>query len=234
MQLSCYIHRSPLGAGLVDRLADYRWSSESAPAADRRRTVRGAFDLINHRASGVKFSANLSHTAMDQEDQRNQHLPALKGLSDFRRVMRRLLAWGWRIQTSTWHFWSCCCQDYGIWQWNAWHQAGTRLAWGYSETCGGLFEAKSLQTQIIHRLIWHYSPQNVTPLAIPGIHKAWRHSLLWYSIFKNIVLIDFAPSTRTCPKTWHGFSEEIYNTIFKKHPIYWNFDPKECSRRRRF
>ena len=27
MQLSCYIHRNPLRAGLVDRLADYRWSS---------------------------------------------------------------------------------------------------------------------------------------------------------------------------------------------------------------
>jgi len=27
MQLSCYIHRNPLQAGLVNRLADYRWSS---------------------------------------------------------------------------------------------------------------------------------------------------------------------------------------------------------------
>ncbi|MHA1629742.1 MAG: REP-associated tyrosine transposase [Candidatus Heimdallarchaeota archaeon] len=27
MQLSCYIHRNPLRAGLVNRLADYRWSS---------------------------------------------------------------------------------------------------------------------------------------------------------------------------------------------------------------
>jgi hypothetical protein len=27
MQLSCYIHRNPLRAGLVKRLADYRWSS---------------------------------------------------------------------------------------------------------------------------------------------------------------------------------------------------------------
>jgi REP element-mobilizing transposase RayT len=27
MQLSCYIHRNPLRAGLVDRLADYQWSS---------------------------------------------------------------------------------------------------------------------------------------------------------------------------------------------------------------
>ena len=27
MQLSCYIHRNPLRAGIVKRLADYRWSS---------------------------------------------------------------------------------------------------------------------------------------------------------------------------------------------------------------
>jgi len=27
MQLSCYIHRNPLRAGIVERLADYRWSS---------------------------------------------------------------------------------------------------------------------------------------------------------------------------------------------------------------
>lgn len=27
MQLSCYIHRNPLRGGLVNRLADYRWSS---------------------------------------------------------------------------------------------------------------------------------------------------------------------------------------------------------------
>jgi len=27
MQLSCYIHRNPLRAGLIERLADYPWSS---------------------------------------------------------------------------------------------------------------------------------------------------------------------------------------------------------------
>ncbi len=32
MQLSCYIHRNPLRAGLVNRLADYRWSSYRAYA----------------------------------------------------------------------------------------------------------------------------------------------------------------------------------------------------------
>jgi REP element-mobilizing transposase RayT len=32
MQLSCYIHRNPLRAGIVHRLADYRWSSYKAYA----------------------------------------------------------------------------------------------------------------------------------------------------------------------------------------------------------
>ena len=32
MQLSCYIHRNPLRAGLVNRLVDYRWSSYRAYA----------------------------------------------------------------------------------------------------------------------------------------------------------------------------------------------------------
>jgi hypothetical protein len=27
LQLSCYVHRNPLRAGLVQRLADFRWSS---------------------------------------------------------------------------------------------------------------------------------------------------------------------------------------------------------------
>jgi putative transposase len=35
-QLSCYIHRNPLRAGIVDRLADYRWSSYRAYAYKRR------------------------------------------------------------------------------------------------------------------------------------------------------------------------------------------------------
>ena len=32
MRLSCYIHRNPLRAGIIDRLADYRWSSYKAYA----------------------------------------------------------------------------------------------------------------------------------------------------------------------------------------------------------
>jgi hypothetical protein len=36
MELSCYIHRNPLGAGIVKRLADYRWSSYLADAYGRQ------------------------------------------------------------------------------------------------------------------------------------------------------------------------------------------------------
>ncbi len=36
MQLSCYIHRNPLRAGIVRRLMDYRWSSYPAYAYERR------------------------------------------------------------------------------------------------------------------------------------------------------------------------------------------------------
>ena len=35
MQLSCYIHRNPVRAGLVERLAEYRWSSYIAYAYER-------------------------------------------------------------------------------------------------------------------------------------------------------------------------------------------------------
>jgi REP element-mobilizing transposase RayT len=36
LQLSCYIHRNPLRAGVVERLADYRWSSYLAYAYGRK------------------------------------------------------------------------------------------------------------------------------------------------------------------------------------------------------
>lgn len=36
MQLSCYIHRNPLRAGIVGRLADYRWSSYPAYAYKKK------------------------------------------------------------------------------------------------------------------------------------------------------------------------------------------------------
>jgi REP element-mobilizing transposase RayT len=38
MQLSCYIHRNPVRAGIVNRLIDYSWSSYQAYAYDRNKT----------------------------------------------------------------------------------------------------------------------------------------------------------------------------------------------------
>jgi hypothetical protein len=40
MQLSFYIHKNPLRAGMVKRLIDYRWSSYRAYAYNRRHVNR--------------------------------------------------------------------------------------------------------------------------------------------------------------------------------------------------
>ena len=46
LQLSCYIHRNPLRAGIVKRLADYRWSSFLAYAYGRKAPKWLQTDLI--------------------------------------------------------------------------------------------------------------------------------------------------------------------------------------------
>jgi len=46
LQLSCYIHRNPLRAGIVKRLADYPWSSYLAYAYDRKVPPWLSTDLI--------------------------------------------------------------------------------------------------------------------------------------------------------------------------------------------
>jgi hypothetical protein len=46
LQLSCYIHRNPLRAGIVKRLADYRWSSYLAYAYGRKAFEWLQTDLI--------------------------------------------------------------------------------------------------------------------------------------------------------------------------------------------
>jgi REP element-mobilizing transposase RayT len=52
MQLSCYIHRNPLRAGLVNRLADYRWSSYCTYAYKASRTSWLNTDLILSQFNG--------------------------------------------------------------------------------------------------------------------------------------------------------------------------------------
>jgi hypothetical protein len=46
LQLSCYIHRNPLRAGVVKRLADYRWSSYLSYAYGRKATEWLQTELI--------------------------------------------------------------------------------------------------------------------------------------------------------------------------------------------
>jgi len=52
MQLSCYIHRNPLRAGLVNRLADYRWSSYRTYAYKASHTKWLNKDLILSQCNG--------------------------------------------------------------------------------------------------------------------------------------------------------------------------------------
>lgn len=52
MQLSCYIHRNPLQAGIVDRLAEYKWSSYRAYAYDKDAPDWLSTELILSRFKG--------------------------------------------------------------------------------------------------------------------------------------------------------------------------------------
>jgi REP element-mobilizing transposase RayT len=52
LRLSCYIHRNPLRAGVVDRLADYRWSSYLSYAYGRKSPEWLSMDLILSQLKG--------------------------------------------------------------------------------------------------------------------------------------------------------------------------------------
>jgi REP element-mobilizing transposase RayT len=52
LQLSCYIHRNPLRAGVVKRLADYRWSSYLAYAYGRKAPEWLSTELILSQFNG--------------------------------------------------------------------------------------------------------------------------------------------------------------------------------------
>ena len=52
LQLSCYIHRNPLRAGIVKRLADYRWSSYKVYAYGRKTPKWLSTDLILSQFEG--------------------------------------------------------------------------------------------------------------------------------------------------------------------------------------
>jgi len=65
MQLSCYIHRNPLRAGLVKRLADYRWSSYHTYAYKSSHISWLNTDLIRSQ-----FKGEDSHKAYREQVQR--------------------------------------------------------------------------------------------------------------------------------------------------------------------
>jgi REP element-mobilizing transposase RayT/DNA-binding CsgD family transcriptional regulator len=52
LRLSCYIHRNPLRAGVVERLADYRWSSYLTYAYDRKSPEWLSTDVILSQFEG--------------------------------------------------------------------------------------------------------------------------------------------------------------------------------------
>jgi REP element-mobilizing transposase RayT len=53
LRLSCYIHRNPLRAGIVDRLADYKWSSYPFYAYKKKPPGWLKIELILNQLSGV-------------------------------------------------------------------------------------------------------------------------------------------------------------------------------------
>jgi len=65
LQLSCYIHRNPLRAGMVMRLVDYHWSSYPAYAYNRRHP-----DWLNTELILKRFKTNNRHRAYREKVQK--------------------------------------------------------------------------------------------------------------------------------------------------------------------
>jgi REP element-mobilizing transposase RayT len=66
LQLSCYIHRNPLRAGLVQRLADYPWSSYRAYAYRQKKPV----DWLTTSLILQQFQVSNPHKAYREKVQR--------------------------------------------------------------------------------------------------------------------------------------------------------------------
>ncbi len=61
MRLSCYIHRNPLRAGMVDRLADYKWSSYHAYAYGKNQETWLKTRPILSQFSGTRKELRLAY-----------------------------------------------------------------------------------------------------------------------------------------------------------------------------
>jgi REP element-mobilizing transposase RayT len=87
LQLSCYIHRNPLRAGLVKRLADFRWSSYLAYAYGKRAFKWLSIELIlsqfegedRHRSYRVKVQRYAKEEKRLWEDLRHGLFLGSKG-----------------------------------------------------------------------------------------------------------------------------------------------------------
>ena len=71
MQLSCYIHRNPLRAGIVHRLADYRWSSYKAYAygdkASEWLKTKPIFSRLKGKDKHKAYREKVQHYAKEEK-----------------------------------------------------------------------------------------------------------------------------------------------------------------------
>ncbi len=67
MRLSCYIHRNPLRAGIIERLADYRWSSYLTYAYARKAERWLKTELILSQFQGNRLEKNRAYRKKVQE-----------------------------------------------------------------------------------------------------------------------------------------------------------------------
>jgi REP element-mobilizing transposase RayT len=70
LRLSCYIHRNPLRAGLVERLADYPWSSYPFYAYKKKTPAWLATDLIMGQISGDNPQAGYRRMVQQYADEK--------------------------------------------------------------------------------------------------------------------------------------------------------------------
>jgi hypothetical protein len=71
MQLSCYIHRNPLRAGSVNRLANYRWSSY---------TNKQIGELFGLTYSAVSRRANIVKSEISKQSEMRQKYSLIKSM----------------------------------------------------------------------------------------------------------------------------------------------------------
>jgi putative transposase len=74
MRLSCYIHRNPLRAGIVKRLADYKWSSYLYYAYKKKQPAWLKTDLILAQAGTAKDKHRVYRNKVQQYSDEKKHI----------------------------------------------------------------------------------------------------------------------------------------------------------------